>query len=121
MKWYDRLLRSTGSTTQFLKDNYEDVSFRVVGQEEHGDTITRTSEFVRGDNIIVHSTVDIPVNRNPKKFVEEIRGETKPIGDIVKENNLHVERKIKKSDGSSKEFLMSGDIEVWITEYYYDM
>src|SRR5208337_5586072 len=94
MPWYKAIVNSTGSTTRFLMDNYSGVEFRVVGQEEKGGSIIRTSEFVMGDKIIVHSTVEMPIDKNPAEFIKEMRSQIKPIGDVIRDNGYAVERKI---------------------------
>lgn len=121
MPWYNVLLDKTISTTQYLKDNYAGVDFRVVGQEEKGSKISRISEFICDDRVIVHSVVEIDVEKNPEVFLKLIRGRITPIGDILKDNGYYVERKILKHDGDSKEYVMIGDVEIKITEKYYDM
>lgn len=121
MSWYNILLDSTISTTQYLKDNYDEVSFRVVDQFEHNGKIIRISEFVQADKVIVHSTVEMDVNNNPERFIQLIREQIMPIGEIIKSNSYNVSRKILKNDMASKEYLMTGDVEIKITEIYYDM
>lgn len=121
MPWYNILLNSTLSTTRYLTDNYANVDFRVIGQEERDGHIYRISEFVMGDKIIVHSTVDIPVKDNPEKFVEIMRGQITPIGDVLRDNNYRVERQILHHDASSKVYVMKGDVNLQITEKYYNM
>ena len=119
--WYDAIVNSTVSTTQFLKDHYPEVIFRVVGQEERDGKIIRTSEFVKGDKIIVHSTVEMPVDLNPPEFIRLMRLRVKPIGDVLKEHGYYVERRILANDTIFKEYEMKGDVSMKITELYYDM
>jgi hypothetical protein len=121
MTWYNAIVNSTDSTTQYLKDHYSDVIFRVVGQEERDGNIIRTSEFVKDGKIIVHSTVEMPVNLNPPEFIKLMRLRVKPIGDVLKENGYHVERRILSNDTIFKEYEMKGDVSIKITEIYYDM
>ena len=121
MTWYNAIVNSTVSTTQYLKDHYPDVIFRVVGQEERDGKIIRTSEFVKNGKIIVHSTVEMPVDLNPPEFIKLMRLRVKPIGDVVKENGYRVERRILANDTIFKEYEMKGDVSMKITEIYYDM
>ena len=121
MPWYHVLLDSTMSTTRYLTDNYADVEFNVVGQEEHDGHIFRISEFVLGGLIIVHSIVDIPVDANPAKFIEIMRGRVIPIGDALRDNGWRVERLILSHDATSKVYAMKGDVNLKITEKYYNM
>ncbi len=121
MTWYNAIVNSTDSTTQYLKDHYSDVIFRVVGQEEHDGKIIRTSEFVKNGKIIVHSTVEMPVDLNPPEFIKLMRLRVKPIGDVLKENGYRVERRIVSNDTIFKEYEMKGDVSMKITEIYYDM
>ena len=121
MTWYNAIVNSTVSTTQYLKDNYPDVIFRVVGQEERSGSIIRTSEFVKNGKIIVHSTVEMPVDLNPPEFIKLMRLRVKPIGDVLKENGYRVERRILSNDTIFKEYEMKGDVSIIITEIYYDM
>lgn len=121
MTWYNAIVNSTVSTTQYLKDHYSDVIFRVVGQEERDGKIIRTSEFVKNGKIIVHSTVEMPVDLNPPEFIKMMRLRVKPIGDVLKENGYRVERRILSNDTIFKEYEMKGDVSMKITEIYYDM
>lgn len=121
MTWYTAIVNSTVSTTQFLKDHYAGVVFKVVGQEEHDGNIIRTSEFMKDGKIIVHSTVEIPIDLNPPEFIRLMRLRVKPIGDVIKENGYHVERRITAHDTIFKEYEMQGDVSMKITEIYYDM
>ena len=121
LPWYNVLLESTMSTTRYLEDAYAGVEFRVVGQEEKDGHIFRVSEFVLGGRIIVHSVVDIPVAGNPAKFVEIMRGQVVPIGDALRDNGWRVEREIQSHDDSSKVYAMKGDVNLKITEKYYNM
>lgn len=121
MPWYHVLLQSTMSTTRYLEDNYADVEFRVVGQEEREGHIFRVSEFVLGGRIIVHSIVDIPVGDNPAKFVDIMREQITPIGDALRDNGWRVEREILHHDVSSKVYAMKGDVNLKITEKYCNM
>jgi hypothetical protein len=121
MPWYKAIVNSTESTTRFLMDNYAGVEFRVVGQEEKGGSIIRTSEFVKGGKVIVHSTVDMPVDKNPPEFIKEIREQVKPIGDLIRQYGYVVERRITAHDTIFKEYEMVGDVSIRITELYYDM
>jgi hypothetical protein len=119
--WFNVLLDSTLSTTRYLTDNYTNVEFRVVGQEERDGHIYRVSEFVMGGLIVVHSVVDIPVSENPARFVEIMRERITPIGDALRDNGYRVEREIVHHDASSKVYAMKGDINLKITETYYNM
>jgi len=121
MPWYKAIVRSTESTTRYLKDNYPGVVFRIVGQEEKDGMIFRISEFLLNGKVIVHSTVEIPVDKNPPEFIEEIRFRKKPIGDILKHNGYMVERKITDHDTVFKEYVMVGDVYIKIKELYYEM
>jgi hypothetical protein len=121
MPWYKAIVNSTGSTTRFLMDNYAGVVFRVVGQEEKEGSIFRISEFLKDGKVIVHSTVEMPVDKNPSEFIEEIRRQALPIGDILKLNGYAVERLITDHDTVYKEYLMVGDVYIRIKELYYDM
>jgi hypothetical protein len=119
--WFNILLNSTLSTTRYLTDNYADVEFKVISQEEKDGHIFRVSEFVMGRKVIVHSVVDIPVAENPVKFVEIMREQITPIGDALRDNGWSVERKILSHDASSKVYAMKGDVNIKITEKYYKM
>jgi hypothetical protein len=121
MTWFNVLLTSTISTTRYLNDHYSDVEFRVVGQEERNGKIYRISEFIIGDRMIVHSTVEIDVTRNPPRFIEMMRGQIIPIGDVLRDEGYRVERKILSHDAESKVYTMEGDVNLKITEKYYDM
>jgi hypothetical protein len=121
MPWYHILIESTMSTTRYLEDTYPGVEFRVVGQEERDGHIFRISEFVLGGRIIVHSIVDIPVADNPAKFVEIMRGQLTPIGDALRDNGWKVEREILSHDAASKVYAMKGDVNLKITEKYFNM
>ncbi len=119
--WFNVLLNSTLSTTRFLTDNYADVEFKVVGQEEKEGHIFRVSEFVLGKKVIVHSIVDIPVADNPPEFVAIMRAQVTPIGDALRDNGWKVDREILSHDASSKVYAMRGDVNLKITEKYYHM
>ncbi len=120
MPWYKAIVNSTGSTTRYLMDNYPGVVFRVVGQEERNGVIFRVSEFLKEGKVIVHSTVEMPVDKNPPEFIEEIRRQALPIGDILKLNGYAVERMITDHDTVYKEYVMAGDVYIKIKELYYD-
>jgi hypothetical protein len=119
--WFNVLLNSTLSTTRYLTDNYANVQFKVLGQEEKGGHIYRVSEFIMSDRVIVHSIVDIPVSENPSKFIDIMREQVTPIGDALRDNGYHVEREILYHDASSKVYAMRGDVNLKITEKYYNM
>jgi hypothetical protein len=119
--WFNVLLNSTLSTTRFLTDNYADVDFKVMGQEEKDGHIFRVSEFILGKKVIVHSIVDIAVADNPAKFIEIMREQVTPIGDALRDNGWRVEREILSHDASSKVYAMRGDVNLKITEKYYNM
>jgi hypothetical protein len=119
--WFNVLLNSTLSTTRFLTDNYADVEFKVVGQEEKEGHIFRVSEFILGNKVIVHSIVDIPVADNPAEFVEIMRAMVTPIGDALRDNGWKVDREILSHDDCSKVYAMKGDINLKITEKYYHL
>ncbi len=119
--WFNVLLSSTLSTTRFLTDNYADVEFKVVGQEEKEGHIFRVSEFVLGKKVIVHSIVDIPVADNPPEFVAIMRAQITPIGDALRDNGWQVEREILSHDASSKVYAMRGDVNLKITEKYHNI
>jgi len=121
MPWYKAIVSSTGSTTRYLKDNYPGVVFRVVGQEEKDGVIFRISEFLKDGKVIVHSTVEMPVDNNPPEFIEEIRRQSMPIGDILRLNGYMVERMITDHDTVYKEYVMVGDVYIKIKELYYEM
>ena len=121
MPWYKAIINSTGSTTRYLMDNFAGVEFRVVGQEEKNGAIFRISEFLKDGKVIVHSTVEMPLDRNPPGFIEEIRRQTLPIGDILRLNGYNVERRITDHDTVYKEYEMAGDVYIRIKELYYDM
>jgi len=121
LPWFTVLLDSTISTTRYLTDNYADVEFRVIGQAEKDGKISRTSEFVMDGKVIVHSVVEIDIASNPEKFVEIMREQTTPIGDALRDNGYHVERDILRHDASSKIYAMKGDVNLKITEKYYNM
>lgn len=121
LPWYHVLLDSTISTTRYLESNYADVEFVVVGQEEREGHIFRISEFVLGGRIIVHSIVDIPVADNPAKFVAIMREQITPIGDALRDNGWRVDRRILRHDADSKVYAMAGDVNLKITEKYYNM
>jgi hypothetical protein len=121
MPWYKAIVNSTESTTRYLKDNYPSVVFRVVGQEEKDGVIFRISEFLKDGKVIVHSTVEIPVDKNPPDFIEEIRRQVTPIGDILKQNGYQVKRVITDHDTVYKEYVMVGDVYIRIKELYYEM
>lgn len=121
MPWYKAIVNSTGSTTRFLMDNYAGVEFRVVGQEEKDGNIIRTSEFVKDGKIIVHSTVEMPIDKNPPEFIKEMREQIKPIGDVIRQYGYSVERRITAHDTVFKEYEMVGDVLIKIAELYYDM
>jgi hypothetical protein len=120
MPWYNAIIDSAESTTRYLMDNYPGVVFRVVRQEERNGVIFRISEFLKDGKVIVHSTVEMPVDRNPPEFIEEIRARRKPIGDILKQNGYVVERRITDHDTVFKEYVMEGDVYIKIKELYYD-
>jgi hypothetical protein len=101
-------------------DNYAGVEFRVVGQEEKNGSIFRISEFLKDGKVIVHSTVEMPVDKNPPEFVAEIRRQALPIGDILRLNGYSVERMITDHDTVYKEYVMVGDVYIKIRELYYD-
>jgi hypothetical protein len=109
------------STTRYLNDNYANVEFKVIGQEEKDGHIYRISEFILGDKIIVHSTVDIEVDENPARFVEIMREKITPIGDVLRDYGYHIEREILHHDASTKIYVMKGDVNLKITEKYYNM
>jgi hypothetical protein len=119
--WFNILLNSTLSTTRYLTDNYADVEFKVTGQEEKEGHIFRVSEFVMGRKVIVHSIVDIPVADNPPEFISIMRAQITPIGDALRDNGWHVDREILSHDASSKVYAMRGDVNLKITEKYYNM
>lgn len=119
--WYNVLLNSTLSTTRYLTDNYADVEFKVISQEEKDGHIFRVSEFILGRKVIVHSIVDIPVADNPPEFIAIMRGQVTPIGDALRDNGWGVEREILFHDACSKVYAMKGDVNIKITEKYYNM
>lgn len=119
--WFNVLLGSTLSTTRYLTDNYADVEFRVIGQVERDGHIFRKSEFVMDDMVLVHSTVDIPVRDNPEKFIDIMRELATPIGDALRDNGYCVDREILHHDASSKVYVMKGDVNLKITEKYYNI
>jgi hypothetical protein len=119
--WFNVLLNSTLSTTRFLTDNYADVEFKVVGQEEKEGHIFRTSEFILGKKVIVHSIVDIPVAENPPEFVAIMRAHVTPIGDALRDNGWKADREILSHDASSKVYAMRGDVNLRITEKYHNI
>jgi hypothetical protein len=119
--WFNILLNSTLSTTRFLTDNYADVDFKVTGQEEKEGHIFRVSEFILGKKVIVHSIVDIAIADNPAAFVAIMREKVTPIGDALRDNGWQVEREILSHDASSKVYAMRGDVNLKITEKYYNM
>lgn len=121
MAWYNVLIESTISTTRYLTDNYAGVEFKVLGQEERDGIIYRTSEFVMNGKVIVHSVVELEVAKNPAQFIELIRGQVIPIGDILRDYGYRVERRILRHDASTKEYEMAGDVNIIITEKYYNM
>ena len=121
MPWYKAIVNSSESTTRYLEDNYPDVVFRVVGQEERDGVIFRISEFLKDGKVIVHSTVEMPVDKNPAGFIEEIRRQALPIGDILKQNGYAVKRMITDHDTVYKEYVMVGDVYIKIKELYYEM
>jgi hypothetical protein len=119
--WFNVLLNSTLSTTRFLTEHYADVDFKVMGQEEKDGHIFRVSEFILGKKVIVHSIVDITVADNPAKFIAIMREQVTPIGDALRDNGWRVEREILSHDASSKVYAMRGDVNLKITEKYYNM
>jgi hypothetical protein len=119
--WFNVLLNSTLSTTRYLTDNYANVEFKVIGQEERDGHIYRVSEFIMNDRVIVHSIVDIPISENPAKFIAIMREQITPIGDALRDNDYRVERVILRHDASSKVYAMRGDVNLEITEKYYNM
>jgi len=121
VSWYHVLINSTMSTTRYLTDNYANVEFRVIGQEEKDNRIYRISEFVMAEKVIVHSVVEMDIATNPPEFIELIRGRLIPIGDILRDHGYQVERRIVRHDASSKEYEMVGDVNIKITEKYYNM
>ena len=121
MPWYKAIVNSTESTTRFLMDNYAGVEFKVVGQEEKDGTIFRISEFLKDGKIIVHSTVEMPVARNPPEFIEEMRRQAMPIGDVIRQNGYKIEYRITDHDTVFKEYEMVGDVYIKIKELYYEM
>lgn len=121
MAWYNVLIESTISTTRYLTDNYAGVEFKVLGQEEKDGIIYRTSEFVMNDKVIVHSVVEMEVAKNPARFIELIREQITPIGDILRDYGYVVERRILWHDATTKEYEMFGDVNIKITEKYYNM
>ena len=102
-------------------DNYAGVEFRVVGQEEKDGVIFRISEFLKDGKVIVHSTVEMPVARNPPEFIEEMRRRVIPIGDAIRMNGYSVEYRITDHDTVFKEYEMVGDVYLRIKELYYEM
>jgi hypothetical protein len=102
-------------------DNYAGVEFKVVGQNERDGVIFRISEFLKDGKVIVHSTVEMPIDRNPAQFIEEIRRQVTPIGDILRLNGYSVERRITDHDTVFKEYEMVGDVYIKIKELYYEM
>jgi hypothetical protein len=44
-----------------------------------------------------------------------------PIGDVLRDEGYRVERKILSHDAKSKVYTMEGDVNLKITEKYYDM
>jgi hypothetical protein len=121
MPWYKAIVSSTVSTTRYLMDNYTGVEFRVVDQEEKDGTIFRISEFLKDGKIIVHSTVEMPINRNPPEFIDQIRRQVIPIGDLIRQYGYGIERRITDHDTIYKEYEMVGDVYIKIREVYYDM
>jgi hypothetical protein len=121
MPWYKAIVNSTESTTRYLMDNYAGVEFKVVGQEEKGGTIYRISEFLKDGKVIVHSTVEMPIERNPPEFIDEMRRQITPIGDAIRQNGYNVERRITDHDTVFKEYEMVGDVFIKIKELYYEM
>ncbi len=121
LPWFRVLLNSTKSTTRYLEDNYAGVQFRVVGQEEREGHIFRVSEFIIGSKVIVHSIVDIAVRDNPPEFIAIMRAQVTPIGDALRDNGWRVEREILSHDAASKVYAMKGDVNLKITEKYYNM
>ncbi len=121
MPWYRNIVNSTESTTRYLMDHYVGVEFRVVGQEEKDGNIIRVSEFLKDGKVIVHSSVEMPIDKNPAEFVKEIRGKMTPIGDLIRQYNYAVERRITAHDTIFKEYEMVGDVHIKIKELYYDM
>jgi hypothetical protein len=121
MPWYKAIVNSTGSTTRHLMDNYAGVEFRVIGQEEKDGAIFRISEFLKDGKVIVHSTVEMPVDRNPPEFIDEIRRQVTPIGDLIRQYGYNIERRITDHDTVYKEYEMVGDVYIKIKELYYDM
>lgn len=119
--WFNVLLNSTLSTTRFLTDHYADVDFKVLGQEERDGHIFRVSEFILGKKVLVHSIVDMVEADNPAKFIAIMREQVTPIGDALRDNGWHVEREILSHDASSKVYAMRGDVNLKITEKYYNM
>jgi hypothetical protein len=65
--------------------------------------------------------VEMPVDKNPPDFIEEIRRQVTPIGDILKQNGYQVERVITDHDTVYKEYVMVGDVFIRIKELYYEM
>jgi hypothetical protein len=92
-----------------------------MGQEERDGHIFRVSEFILGKKVIVHSIVDIDLAANPAKFIDIMREQITPIGDALRDNGWHVEREILSHDASSKIYAMRGDVNLKITEKYYNM
>lgn len=121
MPWYKAIVNSTVSTTRYLMDNYAGVEFRVVCQEEKEGAIYRISEFLKDGKVIVHSTVGIPIDRNPPEFIDEILRKVTPIGDLIRHYDYDIERRITDHDTVYKEYEMVGDVYIKIKELYYDM
>lgn len=121
MSWYKNIIHSIESTTRYLMDNDPDVAFRVISQEEKDGKIIRISLFLKDQKIIVHSSVEMNVDKNPVEFIEAIRYQNKPIGELIAQYNYSVERKITAHGTSFKEYEMVGDLYIKIKEVYYDI
>lgn len=116
MSWYSNLINSNRSTTEFMKERFKNAKFEIVEQHERDGTIVRESRFVLEGKPLIISRVFIPMDNSPA-FLEQVRNRSMPLGDIIKENEYNVQRKVLSRDRSSKHYTIDGDVraEVWET------
>jgi chorismate-pyruvate lyase len=115
--WYSNLINSNRSTTEFIRKTFKSSRFETIEQHERDDTIVRESRFIVDDKPLIISRVFIPIN-NPPAFLRQVRDRSMPLGDIIKENEYHVQRNVLSRDRSSKHYTIGGDVQAEIWETY---
>lgn len=119
-QWYTRLMKEVSvSATKEIRGLFPQSRFVVINQKKRKKKVSRKIAFILGPYLLCTAENQTTLNDTVSSWVE--KNAEKPLGQIISEKGLRLEKRLIGKGDQKRTYEYSGDVHAIITEQFHDI